>query len=330
METYNDAETFDLKGFSKIENLKGKTLEFDSLVMHPSDIIVYDSLLVLVEPKCDKMIHIYNLNSRKREASHISFGQGPYEMIRPKFIANNTSGDTLQLFDKSSYCIMKYDMKAFRKPEKVMPFDRVKLSQQVFLNVEKIGNDIWGYSHNPKYQFYLFDACNGNKINEIIGYPLCNVEYSDIEKVDAFYMNFVSNGADKIAICYCMTDLIDFYNIDGTLHKRIHGPEHFFSHFNDYKDGKVVSSSPDKNTRDAYFSPCSAGDNLMVLYNGGLVNDSNHSSSCKWIFSFSWDGKPNVAYKLSDPLLFMTVDEKHRKIYGISNIPEYHIVEYTF
>ena len=26
VETYNDAETFDLKGFSKIENLKGKTL----------------------------------------------------------------------------------------------------------------------------------------------------------------------------------------------------------------------------------------------------------------------------------------------------------------
>lgn len=72
-----------------------------------------------------------------------------------------------------------------------------------------------------------FDSGDGEKTGEIIGYPNNNISYTDTEKLDAYYMNFISNGMNKFAICYCMTDLIEFYDFNGNLHKRIHGPEQF-------------------------------------------------------------------------------------------------------
>lgn len=41
----------------------------------------------------------------------------------------------------------------------------------------------------------------------------------------------------------------------------------------------------------------------MVMYDGGYVNDPDHTGLCSWIFSFSWNGVPNIAYKLDNPLL---------------------------
>ena len=329
VERYDDAELFDFDTFVKIEELKGRMLEFDSMIMRPNGIRVYDSLLVLIEPRSEKLVHVFNLNTRKKIGSALSFGQGPDDMLQPKLMTNGSH--TFQLFDRSSSRIFEYDMATFLESQNPKPMRRLKLSVPVFISAEQVGDCIWGYSHQVEHQLYVFDSGDGEKTGEIIGYPNNNISYTDTEKLDSYYMNFISNGMNKFAICYCMTDLIEFYDFNGNLHKRIHGPEQFFAHFKEYHDGKVISSSPDRETtRDAYFSPCNAGDCLMVMYDGGYVNDPDHTGLCSWIFSFSWNGVPNIAYKLDNPLLFMTVDSQHRKIYGISNAPEYHIVEYSY
>ena len=92
------------------------------------------------------------------------------------------------------------------------------------------------------------------------------------------------------------------------------GPENF-----DYDLGK-----------DAFFSPKNAGDSFFVLYNGRNRNEKDHNSSCTKLLSFSWDGTPECVYTLDDPIFTYCVDAKHRKIYGVSTTPEYHIVEYSY
>lgn len=66
VERYDDAELFDFDTFVKIEELKGRMLEFDSMIMRPNGIRVYDSLLVLIEPRSEKLVHVFNLNTRKK------------------------------------------------------------------------------------------------------------------------------------------------------------------------------------------------------------------------------------------------------------------------
>ncbi|WP_455672705.1 BF3164 family lipoprotein [Phocaeicola sp.] len=326
---YKDAENFDFNTFKSEKSLTGKTLEFDSLIMRPGDIQVYDSLLVVIEPRSEKKVHLFNLNTHKKIGSRIMSGQGPKDMIQPKLMA--TDGKTILLFDMATFCIFRYDIRSFIANEDPEPMQRVKLEKPIFINAEQIGNQFIGYSYNVNHQLYAFDSTTGKKVNEMIDYPSSDIPYTDAEKLDAYYMNFVSNKKDRIAISYSMTDLIEFYDIDGNLQKRLHGPECFFAYFTEFRDEKVVTSSPDKErTRDAYFSPCNAGDRLFVLYDGGYVNDPNHDSTCERILSFSWDGVPDVVYTLDDPLLSFTVDYKQRKIYGVSDTPEYHLVEYSY
>ena len=58
--------------------------------------------------------------------------------------------------------------------------------------------------------------------------------------------------------------------------------------------------------------------------------DKSYSYLCKELFGFSWDGIPQTRYLLSDAIFAFDVDVKHHKIYGISDSPEYHIVEYNY
>ena len=144
-------------------------------------------------------------------------------------------------------------------------------------------------------------------------------------------MNFISDGKNRIAVFYSMTDLFEVYDNTGHLLTRMHGPDCFFPIFKEVHDGDVVTSAPDEDlTRDAYFSPRSVGDKLFVLYDGDFLNDPNNDGSCSTLFVFSWDGKLEMQYQLDDPIYSFNVDAKNRKIYGISKTPEYHIVEYSY
>ena len=177
---------------------------------------------------------------------------------------------------------------------------------------------------------YVFDL-NGEKTNAIINYPQSTIEQTSAEKTDAYYMKFITDDFNKIAICYYMTDLIEIYNLDGILEKRIHGPEQFFSHFKEYQDGKYIGASPIKGlNRDAYMCPRNAGNEFFVLYNGGFIDSPHHSTSCDQIFSFTWDGVPQITFNLDDPVFSFNIDSKNKKLYGISKTPEFHIVQYSY
>ena len=39
---------------------------------------------------------------------------------------------------------------------------------------------------------------------------------------------------------------------------------------------------------------------------------------------------PDALYRLDDPLISLAVDAEHRKVYGISVRPEFHVVEYDY
>ncbi len=69
-------------------------------------------------------------------------------------------------------------------------------------------------------------------------------------------MGFATNGSDRVAICYYMTDLIEIYDSVGVLKNSMHGPEHFFSYFKEEHDADGVTSYPVKGkNRDSYFAP---------------------------------------------------------------------------
>lgn len=324
---YDNAHVFDTDDFAKTISLEGHTLELDSQAMRPMDIQVYDTLLVTVDVSEEKLIQLYNLKTGKKIGNRINRGQGPDDMIMPRLMANDDN--KIQILDMGKSIVYEYETADFINHSNPVPSRKIPFEKRAFIDAQQVANNLISYSYDLNNQLFVYDM-DGKKVNEIAAIPTSKIPYTDIEKRDAFYMNFTSDNKDKIVISYCMTDLIEIYDLNGTLQHRLHGPEQFAAHFKEKHTDEVTTSSPEKNkNRDAYFSPRNAGDSFFVLYDGTYTDDDS-GMSCKQLFSFSWNGNPKNIYNLSDPLITYAVDRKNKKIYGISDSPEFHIVSYDY
>jgi hypothetical protein len=324
---YQHSESIDLNDFKTIEQLKGNVVAFDSIIMKPWLLQVYDTLLITCNLNTDKLLHVFDLKNRKQIAQRISMGQGPTEMLNPFFIPNDS---VIMLFDLGKSIISKYDIRDFVASSDPFPFEQIKLNEGIMSEMVLVEDGIIGSPYHPEYAFYKFDK-SGNNVNSFGERPVSDITYSDIEIVSAYRAGLTSNSIDKVAVCYYWTDLIEIYAKDGKLEKRIHGPEHFYPHFKGFTEGGMIySKTIPGQSRDAYYSPVSVGENIFVLFNGKDPDEAGYNILANRIFVFGWDGTPQKMYELDRGISNMDVDEKNKKIYGISDDPEYQIIEFSY
>ena len=324
---YQDAISIDRTDFKTTQSLTGLVVEFDSMILKPRQLQLYDSLLITYNSGADKLFHIFNLKTKKKIGECISMGQGPTEMLQPFFVP---SKDSVVIFDMATSILSKYSIAEFISNQEPIASERIKLTEQLFSGVSFLGKDMIGSMYRPEYPLYIFNS-NGETIKEFGAYPVSDITYTDIEIIDAYRSVITTNLTDRVAVCHYFTDLIDIYNKEGALEKRIHGPEHIFPHFKEYVDGNIVSSKAVKGTyRDAFYSPVSVGEDFFVLYNGKSVEEKGYNLLAKEIFVFGWDGKPKQRILLDKGVFRIAVDQSNKKIYGISDDPEYHIVEFSY
>ena len=103
--------------FKVRKSLSGKTIEFDSLILRPSQIQLFDSFLVTCNQGAEKQFHIFNLNTAHKEGECIPVGQGPKEMMTPCFVNRN---DSVVIFDMMTSTIFTYSIPEFtsgKEPE---------------------------------------------------------------------------------------------------------------------------------------------------------------------------------------------------------------------
>lgn len=309
------------------QSLVGSVIRFDELIMNPNQLTVYDTLLITCNQNTSKLFHIFNLKTKKKIGESISMGQGPMEMIQPYFIDNK---DSIVIYDMMTSVISRYSIGEFISNPTPNPTQQTKLSEHIFSKMAFLGKDVVGSPYSVESPLYVFNH-EGEKTGNFASYPVSNIDYSDVEIIEAYRSDIVANQDGNLALFYNFTDLVEIYDGDGTLKKRMHGPERFFSHFKEYTDGVVITSMPvDDKYRAAFYNPVSVGNEIFVLYNGGYIRDKDFTMLAKQIFVFDWNGNPQKIYSLSEGVLSIAVDEKSKKIYGISNDPEYHIVEFSY
>lgn len=325
---YQRAALISYDDFSSTQKLIGTNLQFDDTILKPMRIQVFDSLLFTVNTREEKLIHVFNLKSQKKIGERISSGQGPGEMLQPYFVKIDTAW--VHLFDMSSFTLYVYATKDFITNPLPVVIRKVKLSEPTFGEIRLLGNDMVSSAYNPNNQFISFNS-NGEKSMEFGTYPISNNAFSDAEKVEAYKSSFTTNQKDRIAVCYNWTDLIDILDGKGHLKKRIHGPKQFISTFKEFRDGDVVSASPVKgHNRDAYFCPISVGGDLFVLFSGKAEDEADYSMLANQMFVFDWDGNPKQILLLDQGIFAFTVDKENKKIYGISDKPDFHLVAFSY
>lgn len=325
---YADAVFVDYKDFKGVQDLKAEVLDLDDMPLAPIQLNMCDTILMAMNSRAAKMVHVMDLKSKKKISEHISIGQGPNEMLIPRFVENDGGG--VQVSDLQTSIVMKYDLPDLLKEEEPVATERIQLGKRAFGEVRLLCDDYISPSRNPSFLFYKFNE-KGEVIDSIGNYPEFGWEVTDMEKIDMFAFSFATNFKDRIAVCYNWTDLIDIYDEKGNLHKRIHGPKHFISKFKEVNDGKVVSSMSVKGeSRDAFFSPVNVNDEFWVLFSGKSETEENYSILANQIFVYGWDGTPKKIFNLDQGVFSISVDKKNRKIYGISDNPEFHILVFSY
>lgn len=325
---YTDATTVVCEDFQEVLDLKAETVQLDSVLMTPIQMQVYDSILMVMNGRDTKMVHVLDINAKKKRAEHISIGQGPNEMLIPRFVEND--GRSVQLSDLQSSVIVKYDFQDFLKEEEPAFVERIRLKKRAFGEVRLLGDNYVSPSRNPSFLLYEFDK-RGEVIDSIGRYPEVGWKPTDVEKIDMYAFSFVTNLKDRIAVCYNWTDLIDIYDNTGKLLKRIHGPKHFISKFKEVRDGKVITTmSIKEEKRDAYFAPINMGDEFWVLFSGKSESEEGYSILANQIYVYGWDGAPRKIINLDQGIFSFTVDRKNHKIYGVSDTPEFHVLAFSY
>ena len=133
---YENVSQFSFEDFPVQKELVGNVLEFDSLIMRPRDIFVLDSVLVVVETGMDELFHVYNLNSKKYITSHVVRGNGPDDMLSPRFIKGKN--DVISICDMNTSKVYEYGVTDFVSAIKPEPSYTTKLDSSPFVGVIEI------------------------------------------------------------------------------------------------------------------------------------------------------------------------------------------------
>lgn len=325
-EVHEDAGLIQIEDFGRVISLKSEELVFDEIVFNPFKMILKDSLLILYNVNTDYAFQIFNINNSKYLGERVHIGKAPNEMIRPAFIQNTDSG--IWILDAEKHIIYHYFANEFLKKREPYPIktinQKIEADQLSIIGGKFFGLRIW---ESMKNRFLFFDM-NGDSIDAKGKYPPNNINLTDQETSYGYTGNYTTNFKDRIFLTHFFTDLIEIYDTDGTLIRRIQGPDNFLPHVKEYKTEDISFGYSKKDARVAYSPPANAGEEVFVAYNGGLYSeDTGHK---KDIFVFDWDGKPIRKYELDKPVYGIIVDSKNKHIYGFSDIPECHIVRYSY
>ena len=325
-EKYSDAECISFSDFGEVIYLKGDSVAFDDILLKPVKIHLVDSILIMKNRNTEYAYYIFNILTKKKIGERVSFGIGPNEMIDPRFIPS--TDDNAWIFDKNRKILNICDRQKFLKEEnleinKTIEFEDfcdniVFIPSKGFIaSVFKLNNKRFG----------LFNL-EGDTICYKGEYPTLSSLQTNIEQVEQFINEFTANvEEDRVFVSYKRTDLIECYDTDMNLIKRIHGPEHFFPEVHQVGDRIRTNKGTE---RDAYSFPLSVGKKVFVLYSGKVFNPRNHDYLKDKILVFDWNGNPQQCYQLDIPIFDFAVDEKSRIIYGLTDKPESHIIQFKF
>lgn len=323
---YPDAQVFSFSDFKETRLLKGETVTFDDILWKPVKIHLVDSFLIMKNRNTELAYHIYNIMSRKKVGECVSFGLGPDEMIDPRFISSNDS--SIWILDKNWQTLNMCDRRKFLE-DNVMEINK-KIDFRDFCdNIAYLpGKGFVASLFNADYKRFCLFNLNGDTLSTKGDYPESPALQTYLEKIEGFIGDFaVSEDGKKVLVSHKRTDLLEYYDADMNLIKRVHGPEQFFPGI--HQAGERIETDKGA-TKDAYFFPLTVGENIFLLYSGRVFNPMHHNYLKERILVFDWDGNPQQCYQLDTPIFDFAVDKEAGIIYGLTDQPESHIVRFKF
>lgn len=313
--------------FGDYIKLAGEEILFDDIVYKPFKMTLKDSILIVYNVSTEYAYQKFNIKTNKYLGESILIGNGPGEMLYPNFI--QSSDTNLWLYDQQKSIVSKYDIGSFIKEKHPTPLATITLKDRSE-QLSVIRDKIFSFKLNNNLdnnRFNIFDL-NGTLQSSTGSFPYIDKNKTFEEVIFGFTSDYSTNFKDRIFLSYRLTDLIEIYDVDGSLIRKIQGADRIKPSVKAVRNESVSVAGGTEETRETYFYPANAGEEVFVTYSGELYADNVFHK--RYIYVFDWDGNPLRRYLLDIPIYGTVVDPTNRIIYGFSDEPECHIVKFNY
>ncbi|WP_026968163.1 BF3164 family lipoprotein [Algoriphagus terrigena] len=310
-----------LSDFQKKENLKGEKIFFDSL-LNPRRILLKNDILVISSRESGNLIHLIDKNKLEYLSSKGIQGDGPGE-IRSSIweLDRGLNDSTFWAYDLSSKSIHEY---ALYKQSKYAS-RTINQKQDWFMSFSNhwiSPNEIISNVSRDNYKFGVFDSL-GNRvksfgswfpekeIDEKTGHLLLLLNQGPIE------FNSKNQTLVHSRIQY---ELLEISNLKTGKTFGIYGPELYEVKYDIFDSDGLPVANVDIDTPQGYSDVFVGEESIFAIYIGktpASIKASGESS--RTIFEFDLAGNPLSLFELNYPIQSITVDEKEKKIYAITD-----------
>ena len=319
-DTYKKAGTFDFASFPDTKTLQGKALPIRDLA-NPVQLLVRDSLLLVADRNTDFLLSVYDVSTGRRKGEFLPRGKGPEEALHIRHIADR--GDAFWVNDFPQRKIYTYRFSGLDSMENLRP-DVVIAPAESPDDVFRLKDGVWlgrtDESPDPdsgNCRLLVFDE-SGRVLHRFAPCPDGGPAVDRLALYRAYEFRPVpkSDDGSRIALFHKTTDLIELYDAEGRLLKRLHGPECFFPAVTlREQDGMARPSFVRGEARQAYMNPVERDGRLWVSYSGAPMEEYD---SFRRLLVFDWDLNPVALYTLPESVLAFDVDPSRRVLYTLT------------
>ena len=317
---------FTYKDFGNSIELKGEVLPSDSL-WKPGNLYFVDSSFVFIDDYYgDYFVLTYNKNLQLI-TKNVPKGNGPNESVNCRIL--QTGSTYIWAFDMALRQMKAYNKNDLLTKNNIPPEKTTSFNEQFFRIAAISNNSFVGASisdHDNLLSLYDHNGMKNNTINA--PYPQFMAKENNLENNRLFENRiYYSEKNNKIVVLYIHTDLIDIYDENLNLLKRIHGPDQFIPELSFNNNSAQII--PNK-TKFAYAQARFTSTEIWALYYG-TSPDFTGIEGPNRIFVFDFTGKPLRSYTLEFPVRGgFDVDEDNNVLYCLSEITEVSVVKYKF
>jgi hypothetical protein len=315
----NKIADFTLESFDKSITLEnGKIFKNDSLFLGNPRWLKFhsDSFLIISElGKSTKFIKIIDLKSNKVQEM-IPNGQGPGEMITAWGLG--VINKKIWVYDAQlgKMCILKMD-----NNRKFSISHEFSLKAKLCVGANVVNDSLvvcLSGIEDTKNRLIYFDF-SGNIVKKTGNFPKLK-NANDISGDNNIFQSAISstpNGDKVILACNC-TDIIEFYNINKELEKRIHGPIglEVTAIKRNIGIGYMTHLEPMYST---YNNIASSDSEIWISYSGKQFKKgekmTNENVFPKSILCFNYEGEPSQILNFKNNILYFDVDWLNKVVY---------------
>lgn len=302
-----------IEAFNSMDLLIGDTHQFT----------IKDDYVFIYSPLDTTSHLIININ-KGNSFRAFSLGQGPGEILNPSALvdfSNNENQKEIELYDIATNKIVSYNWKSILSgtcPNYNSSFvleESNDLTQKP-IYVQRLNDSLLitqGLYTDAIFRIYNINTHKSK--SQTASFYDKKLTIDDV--IDLGNIFDISPNRKYIARATQMGGTIEGYKVQNDSIIKL------FSHL----QFSAETSPPSKNRRYGYISTCISNNKIFGLYSENEIGEKEDAFSSKEIHIFDFEGNPIECLLLDSPLCAIEWCESKKCLYGISKVPEIHLVK---